>query len=80
MLIEPNDLEKGKLLHLAQDKTALEGLKKTFLKSFLRKRDNNDVHIKAAAGYAVDFMEEAFRDLENMVEKEKEKEQRINVV
>ena len=78
-LLEITDNEKGMLIHLTQERNTLEGLKKVFLRSFLRKREG-DVHVKAAAGYAVDFLEEAFRELESMVEREKEKLEGRNVV
>lgn len=78
-MITISEIERGKLLRLVQDKTTVEGLKKFFLKSFLRKREG-DVHIRAASAYAVDFLEEAFRDLENMIEKEKEREEGKNIV
>ena len=78
-MFETNDHERGKLILLAQDKTTLEGLKKVFLRSFLRKREG-DVYAKAAASYATDFLEEAFRDLETMIEKEKAEQERKNIV
>mgnify|MGYP001561665127 CR=1 FL=1 len=78
-MLNLNDHEKSRVMHLAQDKNTVEGLKTHFLKSFLRKREG-DVHVKAAAGYAIDFLEEAFRELENMIEKEKNNEESKNIV
>ena len=66
-LLTLNDAEKGKLIYLAQDKALIEGLKKMFFTFFI-KRGEGDVQVKAAAVYSVEFLEEAFRDLENLSE------------
>ena len=74
------EAELQKLKALAYDETAVEGLKKLFMKSFLSDDILHEVEVLAASRLSIKFLEAAFNELGRMAEKEPEQKKRQNIV
>lgn len=61
--LTPNDI--GRLKKISYDRDMVESLKKLFLSSFLKPK-SLDVQILASSRIAIDLLDKAFRDLENL--------------
>lgn len=59
-----NDIEQSKLDRFAKDEVMLQSVHKFIRNFFLKGKGNRDVQILAAERLAVDFLDDAWRELE----------------
>lgn len=71
------DAEKDKIKRFTNDVVLSGAVKKELERCFTKKRQDRDVHILAAQTLAVEFLNEAFADMERFKQKEGE-ERRSN--
>ena len=74
-----NSLEIEKINRFLGDKSMSQIVHSIILGSFLKKRDG-DVYTKAAQRMAIDFLEDAWKDLENSRHEQKDKKKDIEQV
>lgn len=67
-----NENQKEKLKKFANDKAMSESVYALLLNSFLKKRAGQDVYQLAASRLSVDFLTEAWRDLDSYKEVKEE--------
>lgn len=67
-----NDAQKEKLKKFANDKAMTDSVYTLLLNSFLKKRAGQDIYHLAASRLSVDFLTEAWRDLESYKEVQEE--------
>lgn len=71
-----NEFQKSKIQKFFLDKSMVDVVKDIMIKSFLKPR-GHDVHLLAASKLAVDYLNEAFKEMELLLDKnqpEKESE------
>ena len=66
-------MNEQKLKRFMADKDMADSVYASLLHSFLRKRSNSDVNLKAAQMVAVELLEEAWKELERFKGIDKEK-------
>ena len=71
-MITFTDQELAKLKYASGDRVLVEGLKKLFLKEFLRNTEKRDVHVLAAARLSIEFLQDGFQELARLKEKTQE--------
>lgn len=74
-----NETQIAKIRRFLADKEMQETIKGVLTSKFLEKKNNSDVHILASQTLSVQFLEDAWREMERYKQEEKKPSEKSNV-
>ncbi len=79
-MLDLNQEDKGRLRNLNNDVKMIESLKKLFLNAFIKVSDPSSVEVLAAERKAIEYLQDAFKELARIRPDETEPRQGENIV
>ena len=79
-MLDLNQEDKGRLRNLNNDVKMIESLKKLFLNAFIKVSDPSSVEVLAAERKAIEYLQDAFKELARIRPDETEPNRKENIV